>query len=100
MRKKIAEEKKQRKKRGVDQLSYFPSHEPSHEPGHVLISEVNPALKSNLDFSLDDSMPTSMASPRLSTRLFGVRKPAQVWTDAVPCQSPPCWTRRVMTGHR
>jgi hypothetical protein len=41
-----------------------------------------------------------MASPRLSTRRFGVRKPAQVWTDAVPCQSPPFWTRRVMTGHR
>ena len=28
--------------------------------------------------SVDDSMPTSMASPRLSTRRFGVRKPAQV----------------------
>jgi hypothetical protein len=54
--------------------------------------------------SVDDSMPTSMAStscsPRLSTRRFGVRKPAQVWIDAVPCQFPPFWTRRVMTGHR
>jgi hypothetical protein len=43
--------------------------------------------------SVDDSMSTSMAStscsPRLSTRRFGVRKPAQVWTDAVPCHSPP-----------
>jgi hypothetical protein len=26
----------------------------------------------------DFAMPTSMASPRLSTRRFGVRKPAQV----------------------
>ena len=39
--------------------------------------------------SVDDSIPTSMAFPRLSTRRFGVRKPAQVWTDAVPCHSPP-----------
>jgi hypothetical protein len=57
--------------------------------------------------SVDDSMPTSMAStscsPRLSTRRFGVRKPAQVWTDAVPRHSPPFGPgaqERKRTGHR
>jgi hypothetical protein len=43
-------------------------------------------LKQNRNLGLlDDStipFPTSMASPRLSTRHFGLRKPAQVWTDA------------------
>jgi len=32
---------------------------------------------------------SSMASPRLSTRHFGIRKPAQVWTDAASRHSPP-----------
>ena len=41
-----------------------------------------------------------MASPRLSTRHFGIRKPAQVWTDAAPRHSPPFWTRRVRESAR
>jgi hypothetical protein len=35
------------------------------------------------------SLLSSMASPRLSTRHFGIRKPAEVWTDAAPRHSPP-----------
>jgi hypothetical protein len=31
---------------------------------------------------------SSMASPRLSTRHFGIRKPAQVWADAASRHSP------------
>jgi hypothetical protein len=44
--------------------------------------------RSTIPSSFDDSIPTSMAFPRLSTRRFGVRNPARVWTDAVPRHSP------------
>ena len=49
-------------------------------------------LRSYFSNGLTDVSPgpllNSMASPRFSTRHFGIRKPAQVWTDAASRQSP------------
>jgi hypothetical protein len=61
---------------------------------HVVVAAADFVSAKLTQFSglADDStrtFTTSMASPRLSTRHFGIRKPAQVWTDAASRPSPP-----------
>ena len=49
----------------------------------VRLGSKQPSSPARTDDSTDP-LPISMALPRLSTRHFGLRRPAQVWTDAAP----------------
>ena len=49
----------------------------------VRLGSKQPSNPARTDDSTDP-LPISMALPRLSTRHFGLRRPAQVWTDAAP----------------
>jgi hypothetical protein len=49
----------------------------------VRLGSKQPSSPARTDDSTDP-LPSSMALPRLSTRHFGLRRPAQVWTDAAP----------------